>query len=378
MLRIRQKWQNSHFRIQLIYLIFKTFSKRSLEVRGLDSKLGAIMTANATSLEELSGRKIAVDAFNTLYQFLSTIHQPDGTPLMDSQKRVTSHLSGLFYRNAHLLEKGIKPVYVFDGESPKLKATEIERRRGVSEEEHKKWEKALEEGRIEDARSAAQTSSRLTEEIVIESKELLTALGIPAIQAPSEGVALAAQMARERIVWASASQDSDSLLYNCPRMVRNLSISGRRRVSRSKTFKTIHPEIIELDLNLRLLEVTREQLVDIAILIGTDYNDKIPGIGPKTALKLIRVHGTIEQVQTEKGIDIQFPYQEVRDIFLNPPPAEVDPPIWSDPDIDELHRILCVNHDFSRERVDRTMEKLKDVTQKTRGDSRQSSLSDFF
>jgi len=99
----------------------------------MGTKLGDIIRAETITLNDLSGREIAVDAFNTLYQFLSGIRQPDGTPLMDRRGQVTSHLSGLFYRNVNLLEIGIRPVYVFDGKAPKLKADEVKRRREIRE-----------------------------------------------------------------------------------------------------------------------------------------------------------------------------------------------------------------------------------------------------
>ncbi len=344
----------------------------------MGTKLSEIMNAETITLSDLSDRKLAVDAFNTLYQFLSIIRQPDGTPLKDRQGRITSHLSGLFYRNLNLLEVGIRPVYVFDGISPKLKTPEKERRKEIREAARKEWARAKEEGRIEDARKAAQASSRLTSEMVEESKELLSALGIPVIQAPSEGEALAAQMSREKIVWASASQDNDSLLYNCPRMVRNLSISGRRRAGRSKTYKTIHPEIVDLDLNLKLLKITRTQLVDIAILVGTDYNDGISGIGPKTALKLVKEYGTLETIQSEKGIDLVMPYDEIRDIFLNPPDVKIDEPVWTEPNHDVLLEILCNEHAFSQDRVERSLQRLDESIRKMHEEAKQSSLDDFF
>ena len=344
----------------------------------MGTKLGAIIKADTISLSNLTNRKIAVDAFNTLYQFISIIRQPDGTPLKDRKGRITSHLSGLFYRNLNLLEQGIQPVYVFDGVSPKLKSKEIERRRAIRKDAYEKWERAKEEGRIEDARKAAQASSRLTTDMIEEGKKVLEALGIPVIQAPSEGEALAAQMAREGLVWASASQDNDSLLYNCPRMIRNLSISGRRRVSRSRTYKTIHPELINLELNLKLLGITRKQLIDIAILVGTDYNEKVPGIGPKTALKLILKHGTLEEVEKAKGTEFNFPYEEIRDIFLNPPPFKLDPPKTTNPQPDRIIQILCKEHDFNEDRIQRSLKKLEDTLEELRGGIQQSSLSDFF
>ncbi|MFW9805420.1 MAG: flap endonuclease-1 [Candidatus Thorarchaeota archaeon] len=356
----------------------------------MGTKLGDIVDAKAISLSDLSGKKLAIDAFNTIYAFLSSIRQPDGTPLTDRHGRVTSHLSGMFYRNINLLENGIYPLYVFDGEAPKLKAKEQQKRREIRESAYVEWQTAKEEGRIEDALKAAKGSSRLTTPMIDECKELLTALGIPVIQAPSEGEALAAQMAREGLVWASASQDNDSLLYNCPRMIRNLSLSGRRRGGRSKTPKMITPELINLDENLRLLEVTRVQLIDIAILIGTDYNDSLTGIGPKTALKLVKKHGSLEDIESvfkksknpkdkEKYAEIQdIPYHEIRDIFLNPPTIEVSEPTWSPPQLDNLQNILCKEHDFSEARVQKSLERLTKALEELRGSTHQSSLSDFF
>lgn len=344
----------------------------------MGTKLGDIVQAETISIRELAGRKIAIDAFNTLYQFLSTIRQPDGTPLMDSKGRVTSHLTGMFYRNISLLENGILPVYVYDGEAPKLKAQEVERRREIRETAHKAWKLAKEEGRIEDARKAGQASSRLTKPMIEESKDILRALGIPVIQAPSEGEALAAQMARQGLVWASASQDNDSLLYNCPRMIRNLSITGRRRVSRTKSYKTVHPEVIDLDLNLRLLGISLEQLIDIAIMIGTDYNDKIPGVGPKTALKLIKKHGKLEEIIAEKKYDFDIPLDEIRKIFLDMSDVDIPTPKWVDPDSAALRKILCTEHDFNEDRINRSFEKLEKALEELRGSTQQSSLDDFF
>lgn len=343
----------------------------------MGTKLADIMDASTLSLKDMAGKRIAIDAFNTIYAFLATIRQPDGTPLMDHQKRVTSHLSGLFYRTANLLETGISPAFVFDGEPPKLKAEEITKRREIRDAALHEWKVAKEEGRIEDARKAAQASSKLTTPMIDESKRLLEAMGVPVIQAPSEGEALAAQMAREDYVWASASQDNDSLLYNCPRMIRNLSISGRRRASRSGSYKTVSPQLIQLDLNLKILEITREQLIDIAILVGTDYNDGLSGVGPKTALKLIKKHGTLEEVEKEKGT-FDFPYDEIRTIFLKPPKHELHPLKWTGPQPDKIQEILCEEHNFGPPRVQAALKRLEEALEELRGPTEQSSLEDFF
>ncbi|MEX2750246.1 MAG: FEN1 family endonuclease, partial [Candidatus Freyarchaeota archaeon] len=186
-----------------------------------------LLSFRQIDLKELSGRVIAIDAMNALYQFLAIIRQPDGTSLMDSRGNITSHLSGIFYRTINLLEVGIKPVYVFDGEPPELKLETVEERVKVRREAAKRWEEALEKGDLEEARKFAQASSKLTDEIVEESKRLLEAMGVPYVQAPSEGEAQASYMARRGDAWGVASQDYDSLLYDSPRLVRNLTISGR-------------------------------------------------------------------------------------------------------------------------------------------------------
>lgn len=344
----------------------------------MGTKLADIIQAETLTLSDLSGKDIAIDAFNTIYSFLATIRQPDGTPLTDQHNRVTSHLSGIFYRNVNFLENGIRPIYVYDGESPELKAEEVQRRREIRDIAYVEWQKAKEEGRIEDARRAAQASSKLTGPMIDETKDLLQALGIPVIQAPSEGEALAAQLAREELVWASASQDNDSLLYNCPRMIRNLSISGRRRVARSKTYKSIDPELILLDVNLKLLGITREQLIDIAILVGTDYNESVQGVGQKTALKLIKKHGSLEAVEDARGEKFDFPYREIRNIFLNPPKMKLTSPKWNSPNPEKIYKILCDEHDFSRDRVQKSLERVQTALEEIRGSTHQSSLSDFF
>ncbi|HID80385.1 MAG TPA: flap endonuclease-1, partial [Ignisphaera sp.] len=250
-----------------------------------------------TDLRELMGKVIALDAYNALYQFLAAIRQPDGTPLIDRKGRVTSHLSGLFYRTINLMEYGIKPVYVFDGMPPEIKRYEVERRRIRREKAAELAERAYAEGRVEEARKYSIQALRLTQEMVESAKRLLDAMGIPYIQAPSEGEAQAAYIARKGDAWAVASQDYDALLFGTPRLVRNLAISGRRKLPGRDMYIEIKPEVIELDRVLKVLGITRSQLIDIAILIGTDYNpDGVPGIGPKSAYQLIKAHGSLEKV----------------------------------------------------------------------------------
>jgi flap endonuclease-1 len=340
----------------------------------LGTALGNIVKAEMITFDDLAGHDIAIDAFNSIYAFLAIIRQPDGKPLVDHMGRITSHLSGILYRNIRLLEYEIRPVYVFDGESPKLKTNEIERRREVREAAHQEWQTALKEGRTEDAYKAAQASTRINTAIIKESKELLEVMGIPVIQAPSEGEALAAQMAQEGLVWASASQDNDSLLYGTPRMIRNLV---GRRTPRSKSSKTIPVELIDLEENLLMLGITRKQLIDLAILIGTDYNTKVKGIGPKMALKLINKHGSLEEIEKEQDRNFDFPYRQIREIFLKPPKARTEKPVISSPHAEEVRHILCTEHDFNPARVERALERLESAVNRL-DSAKQSSLTDFF
>ncbi len=312
-------------------------------------------------LRELSGKVIALDAYNALYQFLSAIRQPDGTPLMDSKGRITSHLSGLFYRTINLVEYGIKPLYVFDGKPPEIKAAEIEKRRAVKEEAEKKYREALAQGRAEEARKYAQIASKLTNEMVEDAKRLLTAMGIPWIQAPSEGEAQAACITAKGDAWATGSQDYDSLLFGAPRLVRNLTMHGKRKLPGKDVYVEIKPEVIELDKVLKALGITREQLIDIAILIGTDYNpDGVPGVGPKTALKIIKAYGSLEKALKTIPSSV-FPVDplKIKDIFLNPPCIYDYRVEWREPDESAVIQILVEEHDFSKERVQNALQRLK-------------------
>jgi len=235
------------------------------------TELGKLIPDNLRrriDFNQLNGKVIALDAYNALYQFLASIRQPDGTPLMDSQGRVTSHLSGLLYRTINLLEYGIKPVYVFDGKPPELKLLEIEKRRRVREKAVEEWVKAMEEGRRAEARKYAQRALFITNDMVDEAKKLLNYMGVPWVQAPSEGEAQAAYMAIRGIVWAVGSQDYDSLLFGAPKLVRNLTISGRRKLPGKDEYVEVNPELIELGDVLKALKLRdRAQLIDLAIIL---------------------------------------------------------------------------------------------------------------
>ena len=320
-------------------------------------------------LTSLSGKSIAIDAYNALYQFLAIIRQPDGTPLKDRTGRVTSHLSGLLYRTSNLVEMGIKVVYVFDGAPPTLKEVEIKRRARVKEEALVKYEKALQEGKVEEARMYAQATSRLKDYMADDAKRLLKLLGIPWIQAPSEGEAQAAHLAKKGDTDFCASQDYDSLLFGAPQLIRNLTISGRRKLPRKNVYIEVVPEIVELGKVLSELGITHEQLVDVGILVGTDFNPEgVKGVGPKTALQLIKEHGTIEKaLPVLKNAEFPVEAQRIRDIFLHPKVTDNYPLDWREPDVDGVVEFMCGERDFDVERVRKALEKIGVGIKKTKG-----------
>ncbi len=332
-------------------------------------QISTIVKGKEIELTDLSGKKIAIDAFNTLYQFLSIIRdRVTGQPLMDSKGRITSHLSGLFYRTANWIEMGIKPVFVFDGEPPKFKKKTIEARAMAKEEAKEKWKEALERG--EKAITYAQAAAQLTDEMVDDSKKLLEYMGVPWIQAKSEGEAQCAYMCRKGVVDFAGSQDFDSLLFNSPYLVRNLSITGKRKLPRKEEYIEIKPEVIELEKVLSELGITREQLIIIGILVGTDYNEGIKGVGPKTALKIVKECQTLKGVLKKIKWEEEVSAEEIYNFFLKPPVTDKYKIEWTSPNSEKIIDFMVGEHDFSEARVKKVIDNLQQAM--TAG--RQSSL----
>jgi flap endonuclease-1 len=339
-------------------------------------QISTIIPKTEVELQELTGKKVAIDAYNTLFQFLSIIRQRDtGEPLRDSKGRITSHLSGLFYRTIRLVDAGIKPVYVYDGKPPEFKAKTIEEREEAREEARKKWKEAVKEGRKEDIMVYAQGALKLTDEMMEESKKVLDAMGIPWVQAPSEGEAQCAFICKRGDVDYAGSQAYDALLFASPRLVRNLSITGRRKLPRQEAYIEIKPEIIELEKVLSELQISREQLIILGILVGTDYNPQgIKGVGPKTALKIVKENKTLDKVleQVEWNFDVD-PYK-IFEFFLNPPVKENYEIEWKQPNREKLIELMVEEHDFSKERVENALKRLIEVKK----EGTQLRLEDWF
>jgi len=335
----------------------------------LGVNLRGIVPITVIKLEDLSGKSIAIDAYNALYQFLAIIRQPDGTPLKDSSGRVTSHLSGLLYRTSNLVELGIRPVYVFDGIPPALKEVEIKRRMKVKEQALVLYERAVKEGKPEEARVYAQATSHLKDYMADDSKRLLDLMGIPWVQAPSEGEAQAAHLTKRGDSDYCASQDYDSLLFGAPKFVRNITISGRRKLPSKSIYVEVVPEVVELEQVLKVCGITYEQLVDVGILIGTDFNpDGIKGLGPKSALKLIKEHGNLENsIPHVKNAEFPVEPQRIRDIFLHPKITDNYGLEWNEPDVEGVVDFICRGRDFSEDRVRKTLEKMQRGITKQKG-----------
>jgi len=329
----------------------------------MGTKLREIIEKKETSFEQLSGKILVIDSFNILYQFLSSIRQKDGTPLMDSRGKITSHLSGLFTRTAKMIEFGIKPVFVFDGRAPKIKEKERERRAELKEEAKRQYKIAMEREDIESMKKFGSRISYLSEEMVEESKELVKAMGLPVIQAPSEGEAQAAYIVNKGEAFAEVSQDYDCLLYGVKRVIQNLTVSERKKKPGALSYERVVPEIVDLDENLKRLGISQEQLLIIGILVGTDYNlGGIRGIGPKKALKIVKEYGNdYEKIFKELkwGENFDFGWKEVYNTIKKMPVTDDYELKWKDCDAEKIREILVEKHNFGAERINSAIEKLK-------------------
>tara|TARA_Y100000310_G_C20699605_1_gene828513 strand:+ start:5019 stop:6050 length:1032 start_codon:yes stop_codon:yes gene_type:complete len=329
------------------------------------------------SIEDLKNKVLVIDSFNLLYQFLTTIRSRDGTALQDSKGNITSHLVGLFSRTTKLMESGLQLAFVFDGVPPELKKEERERRKALKKEADKRYKIAVEKEDIDEMRKYASRTVTLTKEIIEESQELIRNLGLPIIQAPSEGEAQAAFMVKEGDAYACVSQDYDSLLHNATYLVRNLSIAGKRKRSNSASYDVVKPELIILKDVLDSLKIDNNQLIALSMLVGTDYNKGgIKGIGPKNAIKLVKEYkkdfkGLFQKVEWNE----YFPYswEKVYKTIKEMKVTKDYDLSWKDINHDKVKELLVENHDFSIERVNGTLEKLD----QQKDQKQQTSLGDY-
>ena len=330
--------------------------------------ISEIVPRKEITLKDLKGKIVAIDAFNAINQFLTTIRQQDGTPLMDSKGKITSHLSGLFYRNINLLEEGVKPVYVFDGKPPILKRDEIERRMVQKEIAKDKYDKAKQEGNLEEMRKYSQQFVKIDQEVINQSKELLEALGIPVVQAKGEGEAEASFLAKNNLAWASASQDYDSLLYGSTRLIRNLTLARRRKTATG--YVDVNIELIEFESLLNHLQIDKDQLICLGILVGTDYNPGgVKGIGQKRALDIVRQHKypvqIFEYIKNSERYEMNFDWQIIFKEFHEYECCTLIEQKFGNVNEQKIRDIL-LEHDFSEERINSALERLRNIKEKNK------------
>ena len=236
-----------------------------------------------------------------IYQFLIAVRS--GGPnqhavmLTNEQGETTSHIQGMFNRTIRFMTEGIKPVFVFDGKPPNIKSGELQKRREKREKAEKALQEAQEEGNIDEQDKHSKRLVRAGQKENDDCKKLLTLMGVPVVLAPCEAEAQAAALAKAGKVYATGTEDMDAVTFATPVLVRKMAFAN----SKKSMVQTVnYAKAIEG------LGLTHDAFVDLCILLGCDYCDTIRGVGPKTALKLIREHGCIEKIIENIGDNKKF------------------------------------------------------------------------
>ncbi|ESP88822.1 flap endonuclease-1 [Candidatus Halobonum tyrrellensis] len=304
------------------------------------------------SFDDVSG-VVAVDAHNWLYRYLTT------TVKFTSDRVYTTaggdevaNLVGIVQGLPKFFEHGLTPVFVFDGGVTELKDAEVSERRARREKAEERRQAAEERGdAVEAARLEARTQ-RLTSVIHETSRGLLDRLDVPIVEAPAEGEAQCAYMNRVGDVDYSGSEDYDTLLFGGPYTLRQLTSSG-------------DPELMDLNATLDEHDITYEQLVDIGMLCGTDFNEGVPGIGPKTALKEVKEHGDLFGVLDARDAHIDFA-DRIRELFFDPPTTD-DYDVDTDlsPDVDAARAYVTDEWEVPAGEVDRGFDRIEEALTQT-------------
>tara|TARA_B000000557_G_scaffold247093_1_gene230677 strand:+ start:1149 stop:2156 length:1008 start_codon:yes stop_codon:yes gene_type:complete len=328
-----------------------------------------LVSPEPIELSDLSGQRIAIDVFLNSYQFITSMTGQDGKPLSFEGKPV-AHLMGFLDRATVMISEGIDPVFVFDGKPHELKRATLDERRERKVEAVSRWEAAIDAGDMETAKKLGPQTAEYTPEMVQETKDLFDLMGVSWMEAPMEAEGAAAVMCSRGDVSAVASQDWDTLLYGSPVMVRNLTSHGTRRFGR-----VMRAERISLPDTLSEHGISREQLVDLGIMVGTDFHPGIKGIGPKTGLKLMKKHGTMEAVSEARGFDLPEDLERVRGLFMDHPLGDSTPTSTSRAVEEGMREFLQEGRGFSERRVDRAINRLAEAGRLS--SSSQPSLFDF-
>ena len=328
-----------------------------------------LVSPEAIELSDLSGQRVAIDVFLNSYQFITSMTGADGKPLSFNGKPV-AHLMGFLDRATVMISEGIDPVFVFDGKPHDLKRETLDARKERKIEAVSRWEAAVGAGDMEVAKKRGPQTAEYTPDMVQETKELFDLMGVSWVEAPMEAEGAAAVMCSRGDVAAVASQDWDTLLYGSPGMVRNLTSHGTRRCGR-----VMSAERIVLSETLESHGITREQLVDLGIMVGTDFHPGIKGIGPKTGLKLMKKHGTMEAVAEAKGFELPDNLEGIRSLFMEHPVGEEPLPESQRAVEEDLRSFLQEERGFSERRMERALNRLAEAGRLK--SSSQPSLFDF-
>jgi flap endonuclease-1 len=339
-----------------------------------DNVPGAI---KETSLKGYTGMKICIDASNALYQFMVAIRSMGqggaaAAQLTNADGEVTSHISGMFARTIRMMELGLKPVWVFDGKPPDMKGGELAKRSAAKKKAREGLEKAKEAGDVDAQNKFQKRSVRVTDKHNDDVKTLFSLMGVPVVESPCEAEAQCAALAAGGLCYGAASEDMDTLCFNSPVLLRKFTAAESKKIP-----------VMEINLQ-RVLEglgFTYPEFVDLCMLLGCDYMDKIDGIGPVKALALMKEHRTIEAViaslqGTKYKLPASFDYLRARELFLNHPvldPAEMTLK-WGKVQEEELLRFLVDEKGFNLERTQRQIARLI----KAKSGSTQKRMDSFF
>lgn len=323
------------------------------------------------TMENYTGRVLAVDASTCLYQFVVAIRlgaENQHVNLMNDAGEVTSHLGGFLNRTVRMLEAGVKPVYVFDGKPPEFKAAELAERREKRVKAESDLKAAVEAGNVEEALKQSKRTVKVTPKMNEDVRRLLRLMGCPVIEAPCEAEATCAELVKMGKAYGAATEDMDVLTFGAPVMVKNL-FNTQPSSGGPTALKSGQKPVFEVNLSLALeqLNVSMDQFIDFCILCGCDYTDTLRGVGPHTGFKLIVEHGSIEELLKhveEAKIPPDWKFAEARLLFKQPdvvtpesPDIEFD--FTLEPDYEGLRQFLVDENQFSPDRVEKSIERLR-------------------
>ena len=340
-------------------------------IKGLTKLLGdkAPRSIKTHEPQSLFGRKLAIDASMCIYQLLVAVRIGGGDNFTNEDGNVTSHLNGIFYRSIRLLELGIKPIFVFDGKPPEMKGGELLKRAEAKKAAEEAAKKAIEDGDLEAAERFQRRVNRVTPEMTEACKRLLKLMGIPIVEAPCEAEAQCAELVKNGDIFATASEDMDSLTFGTDRLIRHLW----QGTSATAQKKGIKPTEFTLKIVLEDLDMTMDKFIDMCILCGCDYVDGIRGIGSVKAHNMIKKDGDlktiVDMLRNEKKHQVpeDYPVEQLRSMFTDPEvtPAKDIKLKWGKPDVEGIKKFMVEENQFDATKIDTGIKRLQDAKKAT-------------